>query len=218
MSMARRKTSQHKRGRRPGSSSGNRATSLRIVGGSLRGSKIAYTGDSLTRPMKDRVREAVFNLIGPCVKDKSAVDLFAGTGALGLEAISRGARQAVMVERHFPSARLIEQNAAALKITEKTEVIAADVFLSYRKLVQDLSGEWLVFCCPPYDLYIDRADDMRTLIVELLGAAPDGSVLVVEADARFDFSCLPHALAWEVRRYPPACIGLFRLPADADSR
>ena len=125
--MARRKTSQHKRGRRPGSSSGdtssrNRATSLRIVGGSLRGSKIAYTGDSLTRPMKDRVREAVFNLIGPCVKDKSAVDLFAGTGALGLEAISRGARQAVMVERHFPSARLIEQNATALNVAEKRKL------------------------------------------------------------------------------------------------
>src|SRR5262245_7614130 len=64
---------------------------LRIIGGTLRHRKLLYSGDQRTRPMKDRVREAVFNLVGPDVVGQHAIDLFAGTGALGFEAISRGA-------------------------------------------------------------------------------------------------------------------------------
>ena len=64
---------------------------LRIVGGRFRGRKLLYSGDFRTRPMKDRLREAVFNLVGPAVAGMHAIDLFGGTGALGLEALSRGA-------------------------------------------------------------------------------------------------------------------------------
>ena len=75
--------------RRPKSS--GCASTLRIIGGRLRGSVIEYHGDPRTRPMKDRVREAAFNLIGPQVVGTFAIDLFAGTGALAFEALSRGA-------------------------------------------------------------------------------------------------------------------------------
>src|SRR6186713_2214397 len=84
---------------------------LRIIGGTLRHRKLQYSGDLRTRPMKDRVREAVFNLLGPQIKGTHAIDLFAGTGALGLEAVSRGASRATLIERHLPTAKLIEQNA-----------------------------------------------------------------------------------------------------------
>src|SRR5947207_6491605 len=77
---------------------------LRIIGGSLRGRKISYSGEVRTRPMKDRVREAVFNLLGAQVAGTQAIDLFAGTGALGLEALSRGAAQATFIDRHLPTA------------------------------------------------------------------------------------------------------------------
>src|SRR4029453_14397542 len=90
---------------------GRETVGLRIVGGKLRGRALAYSGDEPTRPMKDRVREAVFNLLGPGVQGAHALDLFAGTGALGLEAISRGAARATFLERHLPTCRLIEQNA-----------------------------------------------------------------------------------------------------------
>src|ERR1041384_3149877 len=88
------------------------ASELRIIGGDMRGRKIGYHGDPRTRPMKDRVREAVFNLVES--DGVYAIDLFAGTGALGLEAISRGASGALFIERHFPTARLVEQNAQQL--------------------------------------------------------------------------------------------------------
>ena len=80
---------------------------LRIIGGRFRGRKLAYSGDPRTRPMKDRVREALFNLLGRAVEGKTAIDLFAGTGALAFEALSRGAARAVAIELHRPTARLI---------------------------------------------------------------------------------------------------------------
>src|SRR5205823_2176218 len=79
-----------------------RPAELRIIGGRMRGRKLVYGGDQRTRPMKDRTREAVFNLLGPGVTGTHAIDLFAGTGALGLEAISRGAESATLIEQHFP--------------------------------------------------------------------------------------------------------------------
>src|SRR6478735_6302833 len=83
---------------------------LRIIGGSLRGRKIEYSGDARTRPMKDRVREAVFNLLGYSVEGTHVIDLFAGTGAMAIEAISRGATKAICIERHYPTAKLIEKS------------------------------------------------------------------------------------------------------------
>ena len=68
---------------------------LRIIGGKFRGRQIEYSGDPVTRPMKDITREACFNLVGAYVDGKAAFDLFAGTGAIGLEALSRGATQAL---------------------------------------------------------------------------------------------------------------------------
>src|SRR5437868_14777408 len=100
-----------KRKSRPEAASGGSdeaVVGLRIIGGSRRGRKLQYSGDVRTRPMKDRVREAVFNLLGPQIAGSHAIDLFAGTGALGLEAISRGASKATFIERHLPTAKLIE--------------------------------------------------------------------------------------------------------------
>ena len=94
-------------------------TPPRIIGGQLRGKKLFYSGDDRTRPMKDRVREAVFNLLGPAVVGKHALDLFAGTGALGFEALSRGAAAATFVERHFPTADHLRQTAASLGVADR---------------------------------------------------------------------------------------------------
>jgi 16S rRNA (guanine(966)-N(2))-methyltransferase RsmD len=180
----------------------------RIIGGLLRGRRLAYSGDPRTRPMKDRVREAVFNLLGTDVQGKHVLDLFAGTGALGLEAISRGAIRATLIERHFPTAALVRQSAAELAIDDRCTVESADTFIWFRRgpALGDLP--WLVFCSPPFDFYIDRAADMLELLGGILTAAPHGSVMVVEADARFDFSLLPSPDAWRIRPYPPAVVGI----------
>ena len=225
-----------------GSDSAGPIAGLRIIGGSFRGRKLHYSGDLRTRPMKDRLREAIFNLIGPSIRGKHAVDLFAGTGALALEAISRGAERATLIEQHHPTANVIRQNIATLGVQQKAEVVPGNVFVwwkmqrgvgchahacrghedatalspSVRSDMPTASVDmaplppWAVFCSPPYDFYIDRADEMLELIGGMIQSAPVGSVFVVEADARFDFQTLPDRQAWDVRPYPPAVVGIYR--------
>jgi len=200
---------------RPGRTATVPVAGLRIIGGRFRGRRLEYSGALRTRPMKDRVREAVFNLIGPSIRDCRAIDLFAGTGALALEALSRGARRATLIERHHPTADVIRRNAARLGVEAQTEIVAGDVFVWLRRGGHgpaEADSPWAVFCSPPYDFYIEQSEAMRELIVGLMQAAPGGSVFAVEADARFDFTTLPDATSWDVRAYPPAVIGIYRKP------
>jgi 16S rRNA (guanine966-N2)-methyltransferase len=160
--------------------------------------------------MKHRVREATFNLVGPAVRGMHAIDLFAGTGALALEAISRGAARATLVEHHFPTARCIEQNISSLAVEAETAVIAADTFIWARQQPELGSDPWLVLCSPPYRFYQERFDDMLELIQTFFDRSPRESILVVESDDRLDVRLLPEYESWDVRDYPPARIALHR--------
>lgn len=208
--MARTHPSHSARGRRRQAEA---VTKLRIVGGRLRGRELLYDGDPQTRPMKDRTREAVFNLLGPAVKGKHAFDLFAGTGALGLEALSRGAASATLIERHIPTARIVEKNITALELQEQAEVVNTDVFFWRRQQQPDFAayaarGPWAVFCSPPYDFYVEQRDLMLTLLESMIDAAPPESLFAVEADERFDMQQLPQAQQWDVRTYAPAVVAV----------
>ena len=188
--------------------SGEPIIGLRIIGGALRHRKLLYSGDLRTRPMKDRVREAVFNLLGP-VTGTQAIDLFAGTGALGLEAVSRGAARATFVERHLPTAKLIEQNIAALAIDVPTEVVFGDAFLWTAAFQPDPHMPLTVFCSRPFEFYVERQPAMLELIGRWVALGPVGSQLVVEADERFAFDTLPQPERWDVLTYFPARVGIF---------
>ena len=140
-------------------------------------------------------------------------DLFAGTGAMGLEALSRGASQAVFVERHFPSAKIIRENISSLGELN-AEVEAADSFFWFRqfqKRPEDWPTQpWVVFFCPPYAFFEERPDDMLDMIRFFYREAPAESVLVVESDSRFDPSCLPDSDLWRRRQYAPALLSVIR--------
>lgn len=193
-----------------------REAELRIIGGKFRASKLAYQGDGVTRPMKHRVREAIFNLVGMEAKEKHVYDIFAGSGALGLEALSRGAARATFIERHIPGSRIVEQNVASLGVGDRCDLLVTSAFLwSKRDLPNMKVGDvpWLVFVCPPYAFYIDRQEEMLTLVEALQQYAPPGSTIVVESDERFDFQLFGSHDAqatWDVRTYPPAVVGVWR--------
>jgi 16S rRNA (guanine(966)-N(2))-methyltransferase RsmD len=196
---------------RPGSAAREAASAPRIIGGSLRGRRLIYTVQhDRTRPMKDRVREAVFNLLGSDVAGKYVVDLFAGTGALAFEALSRGAVRATMIEQHFPTAAVIRQNAAELGIGDRVQVLSASAFLWSEQPTVDSALPWLVFCSPPYAFYIERREAMLGLIGRLVEQAPAQSIFIVESDRRFDTGQLPSADEWQLREYPPAVIAIYR--------
>lgn len=179
---------------------------VRIIAGEWRRRMLPYSGDRRTRPMKDRVRENVFNLLQQVVAGTHAVDLFAGTGALGFEALSRGAARATFCEQHSPSARQITENAAFLGAGDRVRVITGDTFRAFESFA-DAERPWMVFCSPPYEFYIARAREMRALIEGLYERAPAGSWFVVECDERFEPTTWTWT-AWDVRRYPPAVIAI----------
>jgi 16S rRNA (guanine966-N2)-methyltransferase len=148
---------------------------VRIIAGENRGARIfAPKGDD-TRPTSDRVREAAFNLIGP-VDDASVLDLFAGSGAMGLEALSRGAASAVFVEYERDACGTIERNLEKLRMTG-ARVLCRDVF-------QVLAGEErtydLILADPPYDFEEDAR--LAPYLARVL--APDGLVVYETAKRR----------------------------------
>lgn len=102
------------------------------------------------RPTADRVREAIFNIIAPHVPDARVLDLFAGTGALGLEALSRGASKAIFVDEQPQAVRLIHENVELCGAQERVEVIRAAVHLAIRRLVDRGDSFHLIFMDPPY--------------------------------------------------------------------
>ena len=192
---------------------------MRIIGGRLRGQTIQYSGDPRTRPMKDRVREATFNLVGPAIKNRLVLDLFAGTGAIGLEALSRGASQAILLEQHFPTTQLIKENVDSLKLPDQVEVIGTDTFfwVTHRMASHEMGASetpWVVFCSPPYVFYRERWQEMKQLFHQIAQQAPNQSLLIVEADQSFDLANLPWPGQWDIRTYPPAVLGIVILHED----
>ena len=187
---------------------------LRIIGGTFRGRIIDYSGDPVTRPMKDNIREALFNLVGGWAKEKAVFDLFAGTGAIGLEAISRGANSATMIERHFPTVKIIEQNIQTLDVSQSAQVHASDTFFWVRKFIKEPANHpstpWMVFCCPPYDFFVDRTEELMTMLESLIALAPAESIFVVESDRRFEHTQLQLADEWVIREYSPAVIATLK--------
>jgi 16S rRNA (guanine966-N2)-methyltransferase len=153
-------------------------------------------------------------LLWPRVEGAIAIDLFAGTGALGLEALSRGAVAAWLVEFNRMAAKTLRDNVEILQVADVTQVIVGD---SFAWVPQAISGvlaaraePWVIFCSPPYEFYVARREELLEVLRLLAGAAPLGSTLIVESDDRFDPASLPPELEWDVRRYPPAVVSVGR--------
>lgn len=188
----------------------------RIIGGELKGRRLPFIPDGRTRPMKDRVREVLFDLVGPAVRGSLAIDLFAGSGAIGFEAVSRGAVAAVLAERHFPTADLLRKTAVDLGIADRVQVRPGDVLLWARRMPElDDAMPWVVFFSPPWAMFHDQPAALLDLISCFLERSPPGSRLVVEADDRFDPALLPRADTWSQRRLSPAVLYLHTVGGDA---
>src|SRR5580765_2171953 len=124
-------------------------TAVRVIAGSRKGHRIEAPHGLATRPTSDRVRENVFNLVQTWVADAVVLDLYAGSGAMGIEALSRGAARAVFVESQQQACRAIEHNLDRLRLTG-AEVVCRDAL---RFAAADTRTYDLVFCDPPYDEY-----------------------------------------------------------------
>jgi len=175
---------------------------MRIVAGSRKGHRIAAPKGVVTRPTGDRVREAAFSLIGP-LEDASVLDLFAGSGAMGLEALSRGATRCVFVERDRAACRVITQNLEKLRLTGAL-VLCRDVVDVLREERAGGRRYDLVLVDAPYDDWERHADLLADLVPAVL--TEDG-LAVVETAARVE-PALPLDLV-TTRRYGSARITVY---------
>lgn len=155
---------------------------LRIVAGERRGHRLRVPpGD--VRPTGERVREAVFDVLGS-VEGEKVLDLFAGSGALGLEALSRGASRAVFVEADRLTARVLRRNIAALSYEDRSEVLAADHLHALDRLAA--RGELcdLLFVDPPYRMLAQVLADLGPRLPCILAS---GGRVVVEGPVGVEF-------------------------------
>ena len=129
---------------------------LQITGGYLKGRRLAAVKGRV-RPTAAKVREAIFNILGPAVAGARVLDLFAGTGALGIEALSRGAREAVFVEEQAAAVTVLRRNLETLDLKDRTKVMPFPVQAALKKLAAQKERFGLAFLDPPYGRDLARA-------------------------------------------------------------
>ncbi|AQV00237.2 16S rRNA (guanine(966)-N(2))-methyltransferase RsmD [Desulfococcus multivorans] len=127
-----------------------RGIGLRIISGRLRGRKLLPIRGNAVRPTSDRVREAIFNIIGRNIAEARVLDLFAGTGAMGIEALSRDARSAIFIDNRKASVAAVRKNLEHLGLTERSRVVLWDIDRNLNCLTPHEPDIHLVFMDPPY--------------------------------------------------------------------
>jgi 16S rRNA (guanine966-N2)-methyltransferase len=187
------------------------ATTMRITGGTLRSRALKAPKGQATRPTTDRVREALFGILASAglIEGARVLDLYAGTGALALEALSRGAATAVLVESAREALTALRANVAALGLEDRSRVVAGDVAKAIRRL-PDTGPFDLVFADPPWAMVDEgHATAVLSTLARSAGIATDGRV-VLEHSARtapFDVDGL---VRLETRKYGDTALTFYK--------
>jgi 16S rRNA (guanine(966)-N(2))-methyltransferase RsmD len=168
---------------------------MRVIAGTFRSRQLKSLKGNALRPTSDRMRETLFNVIADRVPGSRFLDIFAGTGAVGIEALSRGAKEAVFLENHAPAAALIRKNLAALDIRSGARVLPLDALRGLEKLASEPTSRnspfELVFLDPPY-----AAAEEYARVLNFLEDAPflsNDSIVIAEHRYSFD---LPEAVGY----------------------
>ncbi len=191
---------------------------MRVIAGTYRSRILKSLKGLALRPTSDRLRETLFNVLGPGIAGSRFIDLFAGTGAIGIEALSRGAAEVVFVENHPPAVALIRRNLASLNIRSGATVLAADALRGLEKIAsrekRGAVGYDFIFLDPPYAAAKDYAR-----VLEFLGSAnllASGGIVVAEHRRSFD---LPEEIGalrcYRVLRQGDAALSFYRVAIAA---
>ena len=189
----------------------------------MRGRTVVYHGDQFTRPMKDKVRESLFNIIGPRIKGSRSIDFFAGTGAVAFEALSRGAAEVTAIEKNRKAYSFLESTAKQLGANDRMTILLGDAFRLGSGILGPVAIDepcidtpQIVFLCPPYAMWESESESLANLVRLAVENGAPGSLIVAETDKHFDPDRLP-AGQWEHRLYgnsrlsflePPLVCGL----------
>ena len=157
---------------------------MRVISGIAKGRPLKAVPGVGTRPTTDKVKEAVFSMIGPYFDGGDALDLFAGTGGLGIEALSRGMERAVFVDADRKAIETIRHNIQAVKLESRAEIYKADAFQALKAMGKRQTSFDLIFLDPPYRM---KSVPEMLQYMEEHAIARDGATAVVEHEAAHQY-------------------------------
>jgi 16S rRNA (guanine966-N2)-methyltransferase len=177
---------------------------LRVGGGEARGRRLRAPKG--IRPTQGMVKQAIFNLVGPGIEGAHVLDLFAGSGALGIEALSRGAAGVTFVDHQARGLAILRQNLDVLGLKERAHVVRGDVVRWLEASPDVIKRAGLVFLDPPYDdVVLDRA-------LRVLDRSLDDAVIVAEHSRRHQLPTFARLEVDRERRYGDTIVTVFRVP------
>jgi 16S rRNA (guanine966-N2)-methyltransferase len=159
------------------------------------------------RPTADRVREAIFNILGPNINDSQVLDLFAGTGALGIEALSRGARTAVFVENHKSALQVLQRNLAQCGLTESCRVLPVPASKALSKLAASGEKFSLIFIDPPYGYGIPAT--ILSVLAQKNLLTPNGQIIVEHSRLENLAAAYQNLVRHDQRRYGATLVSFY---------
>ncbi len=179
---------------------------LRVIGGSAKGLRLKTVPGDTTRPITDLVKEALFNILGDEVLGNKVLDVFGGTGAVGIEALSRGAESALFLDKSREAVRIIQENLRATHLNDKAEVQHQDAFIF---LAQAASSAYdLIYIAPP------QYKGMWQKALDLLDAQPqrlssDGQIIVQINPVEWEERAYKHFTEFDSRKYGDTLLMFF---------
>ena len=186
---------------------------MRIIAGTARGRKIEAPEGKNTRPTLDRVRENLFNILQMNIRGSRVLDLFAGSGALSIEALSRGAESATMVDSDRNANRIQRKNLESLGFAGQAEVLLRDWKQAAMELTREGRRYDLVFLDPPY-----RMTDLREVFSALEGLLEEDGIVILEHEAKAEISAGDAFSETDRRQWGYCGVSFYRLSKNNGSR
>ncbi|WP_125767748.1 16S rRNA (guanine(966)-N(2))-methyltransferase RsmD [Companilactobacillus furfuricola] len=180
---------------------------MKVISGTFRGLNLKPVPGKNTRPTSGKVKEAMFSMITPYFNGGNVLDLFAGTGSLGIEAISRGYDHAYLVDKAYKAVNIIKENVEKTKSEAEFTILKMAATEALNKFVDDQVQFGLVFLDPPYRMKITE-----TLIKDMIdhGLLVDGAIIVDETDYEIDLSSLTSLRLIKQKDYKDTQVALYQ--------
>lgn len=151
---------------------------MRILTGKLKGRQIKVPKGNITRPTSGRIKKSIFDTIGPFDSDTIALDIFSGSGGMGIEALSRGAKQVTFIEQNRKVAKILKENLNNCRLEEKADIIELDYKKALSVLKKNNSKFDIIFIDPPYSIYNEEESVENLVLLSQNVLKNDGTIII----------------------------------------
>ncbi len=174
---------------------------MRVIAGSARGIPLSPVKGITTRPIPDRIKGSLFNILAGVIPESRVIDMYAGTGAIGIEALSRGAKSCIFIESDSMATYVIKKNLEATRLHDNAQILQYDVFEITSYLEKNNIAIDVIFACPPYPLiekssYRDKLLALFSSLCSKYILQPGG--LIMLQHRKTDFEVVPEAICLEL--------------------